>query len=116
MEAALSEVESTDAARELGIESLGDLLDHIPRDHRDRTALRAVQELRIGEEATVLVEVRSIRVRPTRRRGLRIVEASVADETGPLKAIWFNQAWLADRLEQGTRLLVHGKLDRSGFR
>ena len=48
-----------------------------------------------------MVEVRSARVRPTRRRNLRILEATVADDSGSLKAIWFNQAWLADRLGPG---------------
>jgi ATP-dependent DNA helicase RecG len=106
----------SEAARELGIGSVGDLLLHLPRDYRDHAAIRQAAELRIGEEATLLVEVRSVRVRPTRRRHLRIVEAAVADDSGPLKAVWFNQAWLAERLREGTRVLVHGRLDRSGFR
>ena len=46
-------------------------------------------------------DVRSARVRPTRRRGLVIVEATVADDSGPAKAVWFNQAWLVDRLHRG---------------
>ena len=33
-----------------------------------------------------------------------------------MKATWFNQAWLAQRLTTGTRLLLNGKLDRQGFR
>src|SRR5215208_2708869 len=106
----------SEAARSLGIETVGDLLGHLPHGYRDRTTFREVAELRIGEEATVAVEVRSARVRPTRRRGLVIVEASVADDSGPAKAVWFNQAWLVDRLTEGTRLLLFGKLDRSGFR
>ena len=60
--------------------------------------------------------MRSARLRRTRRRGLVIVEATVADESGPAKAVWFNQAWLMERLQAGTRLLAYGKLDRSGFR
>ena len=63
-----------------------------------------------------MVSVRSARVRPTRRRNLRIVEAAVADDSGPMKAVWFNQTYLAERLQPGTRLLLNGKLDRSGFR
>ena len=63
-----------------------------------------------------MVSVRSARVRPTRRRNLRLVEAAVADASGPMKAVWFNQAYLAERLRPGTRLLLNGKLDRSGFR
>ena len=104
------------AAAEMGIATLGDLLAHVPHSYRDRAAPRRLADLRIGEEATVEVAVRSARVRPTRRRGLVIVEAKVADESGPAKAVWFNQAWLVDRLREGTKLLLFGKLDRSGFR
>ncbi len=104
------------AAGEMGIETLGDLLLHIPRAYHDRTRVRLLGELRIGEEASVSVEVRSVKVRPTRRRNLRIVEASVFDQSGPSKAVWFNQAWLAEQLGPGTRLHLYGKLDRGGFR
>ena len=72
----------TPRRRRLGIETVGDLLRarpaRLPRPHRRS---RKLGELRIGEEATVIAEVRSARVRPTRRRNLRIVEATVADET-----------------------------------
>jgi ATP-dependent DNA helicase RecG len=105
-----------EAAARIELRSVGDLLLHVPHSYRDRTELSEVAELRIGEEATVLVEVRSARLRPTRRRNLTILEATVADESGPVKATWFNQAWLADRLAPGTRLLIHGKLDRKGFK
>jgi ATP-dependent DNA helicase RecG len=105
-----------EAAAVLGLDAVGDLLLHLPHGYRDRTERREIAELRIGEEATVLAEVRTIRVRPTRRRRLRLVEATVADSSGPMKAVWFNQPWLAEQLREGTRVLLHGKLDRSGFR
>ena len=104
------------AAAELGIATVGEMLTHVPRSYRDLASPRPLSELGIGEQATVEVEVRSVRLRRTRRRGLVIVEATVADESGPAKAVWFNQPWLAERLQAGTRLLAHGKLDRSGFR
>src|SRR5688572_33434095 len=98
-------------AAKLGIETLGDLLSHLPFDHRDYADARAVAELAIGEEATIAVTVKDSRVRPTRRRRLTILECRVADETGPLKAVWFNQAYLADQLTPGTRLMLRGKLE-----
>jgi ATP-dependent DNA helicase RecG len=104
------------AAAEMGLHTVGDVLAHVPHSYRDRAAPLQLADLRIGEEATVEVTVRSARVRPTRRRGLVIVEAQVADESGPAQAVWFNQAWLVDRLKEGTKLLLFGKLDRSGFR
>ncbi len=103
-------------AASIGIHNVGQLLAHVPHGYRDHSAMRKLGELRLGEEATVIAEVRSARVRPTRRRNLRIVEATVADETGPLKAVWFNQAYLVEKLRPGVHVLLHGKLDRQGLR
>ena len=104
------------AAAEAGIETIGDLLLRVPHTYRDRAEISRLAELKLGEEATVQVEVRSARLRPTRRRGLTIVEAKVADDSGPATATWFNQAWLAEKLVPGARLLLRGQLDRRGFR
>jgi ATP-dependent DNA helicase RecG len=95
----------------LGLETVGDLLEHLPFDHRDYERTRTVAELAIGEEATVAVRVRGCRVRPTRRRRLTILEAQVADDTGPMKAVWFNQAYLADQLQEGVAVLLRGRLE-----
>jgi ATP-dependent DNA helicase RecG len=103
------------AARSLGLETVGDLLEHLPRDRREA---RAVAELASGETATVVVEVRSIGSRSVRRRGMRpLVEATVGDGTGVMKATFFNQPWLVQRYPPGTRLVLHGKYEaRNRFR
>ena len=103
------------AASEMGIESLGDLLRHVPHSYRDRANPVGLGDLRLGEEATVEVEVAGAKLRPTRRRRLTILEADVFDPSGKVKAVWFNRAWLADRLQPGTRLLLRGKLEKRGF-
>ncbi|MFI5004767.1 MAG: ATP-dependent DNA helicase RecG [Solirubrobacterales bacterium] len=98
--------------RTLGIETVGELLEHLPRDRREA---RTVAELRPGEQATVAVEVRSIAARPVRRRGMRpLVEAVVCDETGAMGAAFFNQPWLVERYPPGTRLLLHGTARHGG--
>jgi ATP-dependent DNA helicase RecG len=101
--------------RALGLATIGDLLEHLPRDSREA---RTVADLRAGEQATVAVQVRAIRSRPVRRRGMRpLVEATVHDETGSMRATFFNQPWLVDRYPPGTAVLLHGKADaRGGFR
>ena len=96
-------------AAALGLTTVGDLLEHLPHRHEDRREARTVAQLVPDEDATVIVEVRSIRKRPARRRRLTIVEATVFDDTGPLKAVWFNQPWLVDRLPAGTRVILHGR-------
>jgi ATP-dependent DNA helicase RecG len=100
------------AAESLGLHTVGDLLEHLPRDRREA---RAVDALVPGESATVVVQVRSIGSRSVRRRGMRpLVEATVADQTGTMKATFFNQPWLEDRYPAGSRLVLHGKLQARG--
>lgn len=97
------------AAETLGLTTVGDLLEHLPRDRREA---RTVSELVRGERATVVVVVRSISARSVRRRGMRpIVEALVADESGSMNVAFFNQPWLVQRYPPGTRLVLHGKFE-----
>jgi len=74
--------------------------------------VRPIAALGMGEKATIAAVVRSIKVRPTRNRRVKIVEAKVADESGPIVAVWFNQPWLATQLPEGTRVLLHGEVRR----
>ena len=105
---ALQGAKTRQAAQALGLNTVGDLLEHLPRDRREA---RAVAELMADESATIVVTVRAISSRPVRRRGMRpLVEATVADESGSVKATFFNQPWLVQRYPVGTRLVLHGKL------
>ena len=98
----------------LGIETVGDLIEHLPHAHRDRRDVRLAGELGVGEEATVAATVRSVTVKPMRDRRRKRVEARVFDESGPLVAVWFNQPWIARQLGEGAAVLLHGKLRRRG--
>ena len=105
------------AAAQLGLETVGDLIAHLPRAHLDRRDARTLESLAPDEDsdATVIVEVRAIRSRQARNRRMTIVEATIADETGSMKAVWFNQPWVVDRLPPGSRAALHGRLNRRGF-
>ena len=103
------------AAEAIGLTDVGSLLLHLPRAVGEA---RRIAELAIDETATVLVEVRQIAKRPVRRRGMKpLVEATVTDGTGVMKATFFNQPWLADQYRPGTRLMLSGKYQaRNRFR
>jgi ATP-dependent DNA helicase RecG len=97
----------------LGLETVGDLLEHLPRRHADRGDVRPIASLTPDEDATVEVEVRSITTRPSRNRRMRPrAEARVADESGPMVAVWFNRPWVADQVSAGTRLLLRGRMKK----
>jgi ATP-dependent DNA helicase RecG len=103
---------AAEAAVSLGLETVGDLLLHLPRDTGEARTVAALAE---DETATVLVEVRSIRSRPVRRRGMKpLVVATVADATGVMEATFFNQPWLERHYRPGTRLMLTGKAQARG--
>jgi ATP-dependent DNA helicase RecG len=108
----VSGAKAAHGAATLGLHTVGDLLEHLPRDRREA---RTITDLVQGETATIVVEVKRIAARAVRRRGMRpLVEATVADSTGTLRVTFFNQPWLADRYVPGTRLILHGKADGGG--
>jgi ATP-dependent DNA helicase RecG len=105
---------SAEAAAAAGIETVGDLLLWVPRRHRD-LQVRQLATVRPGERATVQVEVLGARPRPFRKRRLTIVGVKVGDDSGTVRATWFNQPWVAEKLVPGTHLLLTGKRSARGF-
>ncbi|HYP54816.1 MAG TPA: hypothetical protein VEQ41_00745, partial [Solirubrobacterales bacterium] len=104
-----------EAAAEAGISTVGDLLYRVPHKHRDLTVV-PVAELEPGKQATIRVEVLADPGRPFRRRGLSILTVKVGDESGSIRAAWFNQPWVAKKLPKGTLILLTGSRDTRGFR
>ena len=103
---------AAEGLKALGLHTVGELLEHLPRDSREA---RTIAELRVGEQATVAVEVRAIETRPVRRRRMRpLVEAWVVDGSGGMRAVFFNQPWLVEKYPPGTRLVLHGKAGERG--
>jgi ATP-dependent DNA helicase RecG len=103
-----------EAAAEAGIATVGDLLLRFPHSHRDRTIV-PVATLEPGKQATILVDVVG---KPSafRRRGLSILSVKVGDDSGSVRATWFNQPWVAQKLTPGSRWLLTGSRDKRGFR
>jgi len=104
-----------DAAAQAGIASVGDILLRFPHKHRDR-AVVPVSSLELGKQATIGVEVLADARRPFRKRGLSILTVKVGDDSGSVRATWFNQPWLTPKLTAGTRWLLTGSKDKRGFR
>ena len=98
-----------EALAEWGVASVLDLLTTYPRRYIDRTRAADVADLAVGDEAVVFAEVK--RTRAIRNpRGRARVEALVADSTGDLTLVFFNQPWRAEQLSVGSQVLVWGKL------
>ena len=98
------------ALHEFGIDNVLELLTTYPRRWVDRTAEARVSDLVPGQEALVLVEVRSVSKRPM-KGGRTMVSVSVGDGTGRLTATFFNQPWRAKQMYEGLQVAMFGKAD-----
>lgn len=95
---------------QMEIHSVLDVLEHYPRRWVDRTKRVDIAALKVGEEATVVAEVRTIRGRRA-RTGKAVVDAVVHDGTSMLNVVFFNQGWRERQLPVGTEVALYGKLD-----
>ena len=98
----------------LGLRTVRDLFEHRPRGYQQAVGETPISELFGEDEAVIAGEVRRVSIRPTRRR-LTVLKAAVRDDSGEISAVWFNQPWLADKLQPGTRLRLRGQLRRNEF-
>jgi ATP-dependent DNA helicase RecG len=95
----------------VGLTSVEDLLYRFPIRYEDRGSFQTIAALRPGVAASIVGEVISCGVRPTRRPRFKIFEMLVRDRTGSLRAIWFNQPFLSDVFRQHQRVILFGKLE-----
>jgi len=97
-----------------GIATVDDLLHYLPFRYEDRLNPRSVAELRAGEMATGIAEVRNSGLFRTRR--MPIFQLTVGQGRTKLKCIWFNAAYLQGRFQAGQMLALYGKVeeDRDG--
>jgi ATP-dependent DNA helicase RecG len=103
---------SAKTLKKLNLETLGDLLWHLPRRYDDYSQLKTINRLWYGEEVTVIGTVEDIQVRTVRSGRMKLVEAVISDGSGSLRATWFNQPWIANRLRPGRPIVLSGKVDQ----
>ena len=98
-----------EALRRLGIVTAGDLLFHVPHRYEDASTVTPIRTLEPGMTGTVIGTVISKGVIPT-RKGLRIFQAVLRDETGMIEVSWPGQPFLDRTIDKGDVLLVTGNV------
>src|SRR3984893_9506633 len=94
-----------------GIATADDLLHYLPFRYEDRLNPRGIAELRAGEMATVIAEVRTSGLFRTRR--MHISHMTAGHGRARLKCIWFNAAYLKDKFQPGQMLALYGRVEES---
>ena len=96
-----------EALRRLGVITARDLLFHIPHRYEDASTISPISSLEAGMDGTIIGRVISKGIIPT-RRGLRIFQAVLKDDTGMIEASWPGQPFLDRTIEKGDMMLLTG--------
>jgi len=96
--------------KRLGIETIGDLLYHFPFRYIDYSLISPIKLAQPGEIITVKGKIVSLHNEYT-SRGKKIQKGIIADSTGIIEVIWFNQPFLVKVLKPGTIVSLSGKVD-----
>ena len=94
-----------------GIETAEDLLYHLPFRYEDRQNPRSLDELKPGEMASVIAEVRGAALLRTRR--MPLFELTVGQGRHALKCIWFHATYLEGKFHAGQTVALYGKIEPS---
>jgi ATP-dependent DNA helicase RecG len=92
-----------------GIHTVGDLLHYLPFRYEDRLNPRGIAELRAGEMATVVAEVRNSGLFRTRK--MPIFQLTVGQGRARLRCLFFNATYLQDKFTPGQMIALYGKVE-----
>jgi len=103
--------------KKLGIETVKNLLYHLPHRYEDFSNLSKIKNLKPGQTATICGRILQIRTSKTYKKRMFLTEALVEDQTSAVRTIWFNQPFLTKNLKKGTNIALAGKVnfDQNGL-
>ncbi len=106
-----------DALKRLQIETVRDLLFHFPTRYADARDVTATTNLEEGKPATLYGIMEKVSVRRSFKGHVPMTEAHIADQTGIVRAVWFNQAYIGKMYPDGTKVKVSGTVhaDKKGM-
>lgn len=94
----------------LGIFTLEDLITYYPRDYEDRSKPKKICDVVNGEEVLVQGIVQTKLIESRIRKGLTLYRTKIADETGFMEIVWYNQSYLKTQIKQGQTYNFFGKV------
>ena len=101
---------SEDLAR-LSIQVADDILYYLPFRYEDRSTFTRIRDLAAGQAYAVRGEIFAVTTRRT-KSGLAMFQATVTDQSGFIRAVWFNQPYLKDYILRGQKVILYGKVEK----
>lgn len=97
----------------LDLKTVGELVFHFPSRYEDFSKIYRIEELEPGQQTTISGLVKKVDTRRSWRRRMTIVEALIEDESGSIRAVWFNQPYLKNIIRPGRMMNFSGKVSIS---
>lgn len=101
---------ATALERAFGMRTVADVLAHYPRRYARRGELTPIDSLVVGEQVTIVAQVKRVNERKMRSRGGSLLEVVITDGHGDLQLTFFNQSWRTKELAPGSRGIFSGKV------
>ena len=104
-----------DALSKLGIQTIEDLLYHFPVRYGDTATMQSISSLRKGDSAVIFGKVTKLKTSKGFRTKIAMADGIIEDTSGSIKAVWFNQPYLAKMTPEGSFIRAEGKVaERKG--
>lgn len=91
----------------LDVHTYQDLLYHFPHRYEDRRVVRPLYGLQVDDHVCIEGVIEEIKTEQT-KRFMKLQKAVIADETGKIEVVWFNQPYISSLLKPGMRICVWG--------
>src|SRR3989344_1236503 len=101
------------ALKKLNLFSVADLFFHFPVRYSDMSKVKKITDLISGEVATVFGKIAKLKTKKGFRSKIPMAEGEIEDLSGKIKIIWFNQAYLAKMIHEGSNVKLTGKVTAS---
>ncbi|MEK7607313.1 MAG: ATP-dependent DNA helicase RecG [Patescibacteria group bacterium] len=98
------------ALEKLGLLTIEDLLYHFPARYGDTAEARNISEIRKGDEVVIYGKISKLKMSKGFRTKIAMADGLIEDDTGSIKAVWFNQPYLAKMIPEGAFVRAEGKV------
>ena len=96
------------ALKKLGIKTVGDLLYHFPTRYGNTSEIKSIENLQAGETAVIFGRISRLKTSKGFRTKIPMADGIIEDDTGTIKAVWFNQPYLAKMIGENSFVRAEG--------
>ena len=100
--------------KHLGVMSVHDLLFYFPSRYDDLSKIVPIKEARVGARVVLRGRVELLSAKRSKFRHKVVTHGVVADTTGAIRVVWFNQPWIAKMFKEGDELYLVGEVKDDG--